>query len=72
MRIFGWKRLVGVMLVGLFLCCGAAVRAFADDDGQVESRPVPARYGEVLDGPAPQRRRFGREDVEAEQHLEEW
>jgi hypothetical protein len=50
MRIFEWKRLVPVMLVGLCLCCGSAVRAFADDDGKEKPSAKPATN---LEAPAP-------------------
>jgi hypothetical protein len=50
MRIFEWKRLVPVMLVGLCLCCGSAVRAFADDDRKEKPSAKPATN---LEAPAP-------------------
>ena len=52
MRIFEWKRLVPVMLVGLCLCCGSAVRAFADDDGQ-DSPPAKPVAATKIEAPAP-------------------
>ena len=49
MRIFEWKRL---MLVGLCLCCGSAVRAFADDDGK-DSPPAKPVAAIKIEAPAP-------------------
>jgi hypothetical protein len=40
MHIFKWKILVSVMLVGL--CCGGAMRAFADEDGKDKPPAKPA------------------------------
>jgi hypothetical protein len=51
MGIFKWKRLVPFMLVGLSLCCGSAVRAFADDDGKEKPSVKPAVTN--LEAPAP-------------------
>jgi Putative beta-barrel porin-2, OmpL-like. bbp2 len=53
MRILEWKRLVGVMLVGLFLCSGSAVRAlaFADDESKDKPPAKPAKTN--MEAPAP-------------------
>ena len=51
MSIFEWKRLVGAMLVGLFLCCGSAVRAFADGEGKEKPSAKPAKTN--MEAPAP-------------------
>ena len=42
MRIFKWKKLVSLMLVGVF--CGSAISAsaFADDDGRDQPPAKPA------------------------------
>src|SRR6266481_5802862 len=52
MRIFEWKRFVLSMLVGLSLCCGGAIRAFADDDGK-DSPPAKPVAAAKVDAPAP-------------------
>src|SRR4030095_14744660 len=52
MRIFECKRLVPVMLVGLCLCCGSAVRVFADGDGN-DSPPAKPVAGTKSEAPAP-------------------
>ena len=49
MRIFKWKRLVPVILVGL--CCGSAIRAFADDDGKDKAPDKSAAT--KIEAPAP-------------------
>jgi Putative beta-barrel porin-2, OmpL-like. bbp2 len=51
MRIFKWKRLVPVILVGL--CCGSALRAsaFADDDGK--EKPPTKAAATKIEAPAP-------------------
>src|SRR6266851_3646084 len=51
MRVFGWKKLVSVMLVGL--CCGSAIRAFAfaDDDSKNKTSAKPAVA--KIEAPAP-------------------
>jgi Putative beta-barrel porin-2, OmpL-like. bbp2 len=53
MRIFEWKRLVGVMLVGLFLCCGSAVRAFALADDEGKDKPPAKPVKTNMEAPAP-------------------
>ena len=50
MRIFKWRRLVSVILVGL--CCGSGVCAFADDDGKGKTEP-PAKPAVKVEAPAP-------------------
>ncbi len=52
MRIFEWKRFVLSMLVGLSLCCGGAIRAFADDDGK-DSPPAKPVAAAKIEAPAP-------------------
>ena len=52
MRIFEWKRFVPAMLVGLSLCCGGAVRAFAEDDGK-DSPPTKPVAAAKIEAPAP-------------------
>src|SRR5438445_7629592 len=54
MRIFEWNRFVPAMLVGLSLCCGSAVPAFADDDGKGKTEP-PAKPAVAarIEAPAP-------------------
>src|SRR2546428_540747 len=54
MRIFEWNRFVPAMLVGLSLCCGSAVPAFADDDGKGKTEP-PAKpaVAAKVEAPAP-------------------
>src|SRR5258705_664982 len=52
MRIFEWKRLVPTILVGLSLCCGNAVCAFADDDGK-DSPPAKPVTAMKMEAPAP-------------------
>jgi hypothetical protein len=49
MRIFKWKRLVSVMLVGL--SCGSAIRALADDGGKDNPPAKPATTN--IEAPAP-------------------
>jgi len=49
MRIFKWKRLAPLILVGL--CCGSAVLAFADDDGKDKPSAKPAATN--VEAPAP-------------------
>jgi hypothetical protein len=51
MRIFKWKRLVSVILVGL--CCGSAVSAFADDDGKGKTEPPAKPVATKIEAPAP-------------------
>jgi hypothetical protein len=51
MRIFEWKKLVPLMLVGLSLYSGGAVRAFADDDGKDSPPAKPAKTN--VEAPAP-------------------
>jgi hypothetical protein len=51
MRIFEWKKLVPLMLVGLSLYSGGAVRAFADDDGKDSPPAKPATTN--IEAPAP-------------------
>ena len=52
MRIFEWKRFVLAMLAGLSLCCGGAIRAFADDDGK-DSPPAKPVAAAKIEAPAP-------------------
>jgi len=52
MRIFEWKRFVLAMLAGLSLCCGGAIRAFADDDGK-DSPPAKPIAAAKIEAPAP-------------------
>ena len=50
MRLFKWKKLVSLTLIGVF--CGiAAVSAFADDDGKGQPPPKPAPA--KIEAPAP-------------------
>jgi Putative beta-barrel porin-2, OmpL-like. bbp2 len=49
MRIFKWKRLVPIVLVGL--CCGSRVLGFADDGGKDKPPAKPAAV--KIDAPAP-------------------
>src|SRR6266481_2212843 len=51
MRIFKWKKLVPLILVGLSLYSGCAVRAFADDDGKDNPPAKPATTN--IEAPAP-------------------
>src|SRR5229473_4374287 len=51
MRIFKWKKLVPLILVGLSLYSGGAVRAFADDDGKDNPPAKPATTN--IEAPAP-------------------
>ncbi len=51
MRIFKWKKLVPLILVGLSLYSGGAVRAFADDDGKDSPPAKPATTN--IEAPAP-------------------
>jgi hypothetical protein len=51
MRTFEWKGLVPVILVGLCLSCGSAVRVFADDDGKEKPSAKPAVT--TIETPAP-------------------
>src|SRR6266403_2285516 len=51
MRILKWKRVVGVLLAGLSLYGGGAVRAFADDDGKDNPPAKPATA--KIEAPAP-------------------
>src|SRR6266478_3791530 len=53
MRIFKWKRLVSVILVGLFLCCGSAVRAFAFADDEGKDKPPAKPEKTNIEAPAP-------------------
>src|SRR5882757_6375272 len=52
MRIFKWKKLVSLMLVGVF--CGSAISAsaFADDDGRDQPPAKPAAAAKI-EAPAP-------------------
>src|ERR1700692_4168194 len=53
MRIFKWKRLVSVILVGL--CCGSALCAsgFADDDKGKKDPPAKPAVAVKVEAPAP-------------------
>src|ERR1700692_3824920 len=53
MRIFKWKRLVSVILVGL--CCGSALCAsgFADDDKGKKDPPAKPAVAVKIEAPAP-------------------
>src|SRR5260370_8995714 len=51
MRILKWKRVVGVLLAGLSLYGGGAVRAFADHDGKDSPPAKPATTN--IEAPAP-------------------
>ena len=53
MRIFKWKRLLWVMLVGLFLCCGSAVRAFAFADDEGKDKPPAKPVKTNMEAPTP-------------------
>src|SRR5438046_2080492 len=54
MRIFEWNRFVPAMLVGLSLCCGSAVPAFAEDDGKGKTEaPAKPAVAAKVEAPAP-------------------
>ena len=52
MRIFKWKKLVSLMLVGLLCGSAAGVPAFADDDGKGQPPAKPAAAAKI-EAPAP-------------------
>jgi Putative beta-barrel porin-2, OmpL-like. bbp2 len=62
MRIFKWKRVVCLMLVGL--CSGSAVRAFADDDGKDNPPTKPATTNSEAPAPLTARERMLLDRVE--------
>src|SRR5882762_1821631 len=52
MDIFKWKKLVSLMMVGMFFGSAVGPRAFADDDGKSEVPPKPAAAAKI-EAPAP-------------------
>src|SRR5260370_38109798 len=64
MRILKWKRVVGVLLAGLSLYGGGAVRAFADHDGKDSPPAKPATTNIEAPGPLTARERLLLDRVE--------